>query len=187
MRPRTPRSPLRLPATCSPQSPIAKAQADEVLAIVVTPLAASAPYWPKLLRAALVTNKSGYIRLRSQQHCPPVPTPRVSSPFSPSTSRPTPPATVPPHPLPPAATTEHRGRLTAGSPHDQSERRRIHEELAAAQLALRPAPHSPSYPPSPKTRSLNLRQPGLGPRSQVQCNRLGSGRRYLRSPSSLYV
>ena len=118
-----------------------------MLAIVVTPLAASAPYWPKLLRAALVTNKSGYIRLRSQQHCPPVPTPRVSSPFSPSTSRPTPPATVPPHPLPPAATTEHRGRLTAGSPHDQSERRRIHEELAAAQLALRPAPHSPSYPP----------------------------------------
>ena len=28
-----------------------------------------------------------------------------------------------------------------------AERRSIHEELAAAHLALRPAPHSPSYPP----------------------------------------
>ncbi len=119
---------------------IAKARADGVRAIVVTPLAVSAPYWSKLLRSAIVRNKKGYIRLRSQQNCPP------GSPSSPSTSRPTLPAPAPPAP-PCGQEAEYRGRLTAGSPHDQAERRSIHEELAAAHLALRPAPHVPSYPP----------------------------------------
>jgi hypothetical protein len=127
---------------------IAKARADGVRAIVVTPLAVSAPYWSKLLRAALVTNKSGYIRLRAQQNCPPGSDTAgelaiFAVDFSADSSRN---RAAPPAP-PCGHEAEHRGRPTAGSPHDQSERRRIHEELAAAQLALRPAPHSPSYPP----------------------------------------
>ena len=35
-------------------------------AIVVTPLAVSAPYWSKLLQASVVDNRKAYIRLRSR-------------------------------------------------------------------------------------------------------------------------
>ena len=45
---------------------VAKARADGVRAILVTPLAVSAPYWSKLLRASVVPNADGCIRLRRQ-------------------------------------------------------------------------------------------------------------------------
>jgi hypothetical protein len=32
--------------------------------VVVTPLAVSAPYWTKLLRASVVNNTDGYLRVR---------------------------------------------------------------------------------------------------------------------------
>ena len=52
----------------------------------------------------------------------------------------------------------------------QSGQRRIHEELADAHLALRPAPHMPSYPPpppSPSRVSWDRPQPGASPCSLV--------------------
>ena len=44
---------------------VTKARADEIRlgAIVVTPLAVSAPYWSKLLRASVVINKEGNLRV----------------------------------------------------------------------------------------------------------------------------
>ena len=35
--------------------------------VVVTPLAVSAPWWNKLLRASVVPNEEGYLRVRKQQ------------------------------------------------------------------------------------------------------------------------
>ncbi len=46
---------------------VAKARADGIRAVVVTPLAVSAPYWTKLLRASVVNNTDGYLRVRRQQ------------------------------------------------------------------------------------------------------------------------
>ncbi len=43
---------------------IAKASADGTRAIVVTPLAVSAPFWNKLLRSSVTPNEEGYIRVR---------------------------------------------------------------------------------------------------------------------------
>ena len=50
---------------------VAKARADGVRAILVTPLAVSAPYWSKLLRASVVPNADVYIRIRRQAAAPP--------------------------------------------------------------------------------------------------------------------
>ncbi len=50
---------------------LAKAIADGVRAIVVTPLAVSAPYWMKLLRESVVSNEDGYVRVRRQPYAPP--------------------------------------------------------------------------------------------------------------------
>jgi hypothetical protein len=66
---------------------VAKARTDGVRAIMVTPLAVSAPYWNKLLRASTINGTEVFVRLRAQQNCPPAPTPRASSPSSPSISR----------------------------------------------------------------------------------------------------
>ncbi len=46
---------------------VEKARADGIRAVVVTPLAVSAPYWTKLLRASVVSNADGYLRVRRQQ------------------------------------------------------------------------------------------------------------------------
>ena len=46
---------------------VAMARADGVRAIVVTPLAVSAPYWNKLLRSSVVPNEEDYLRVRRQQ------------------------------------------------------------------------------------------------------------------------
>ncbi len=50
---------------------VAKARADGIRAVVVTPLAVSAPYWSKLLRASVVNNEDGYLRVRRQPAAPP--------------------------------------------------------------------------------------------------------------------
>ncbi len=39
--------------------------------MVVTPLAVSAPYWPKPLRASVINNEDGYLRVLRQQAAPP--------------------------------------------------------------------------------------------------------------------
>jgi hypothetical protein len=49
---------------------VAKARADGVRAILVTPLAVSAPYWAKLRRASVVPNEEGYIRNLRQAAAP---------------------------------------------------------------------------------------------------------------------
>ena len=46
---------------------VAKARADGARAVVVTPLAVSAPWWNKLLRASVVRNDEGFLRIRKQQ------------------------------------------------------------------------------------------------------------------------
>jgi hypothetical protein len=45
---------------------VAKACADDIRAVVVTSLAVSALYWTKLLRASVVHNTDGYLRVRRQ-------------------------------------------------------------------------------------------------------------------------
>jgi hypothetical protein len=49
---------------------VAKARADGARAILVTPVAVSAPYWSKLLRASVVPNTDGFLRVRRQQAAP---------------------------------------------------------------------------------------------------------------------
>jgi len=46
---------------------VAKARTDGARAIVVTPLSVAASYWNKLLRASVVQNDAGYLRIRRQQ------------------------------------------------------------------------------------------------------------------------
>ena len=45
---------------------VAKARADGVRAVVITPLSVAAPFWNKLLRASVVPNAEGYLRVRRQ-------------------------------------------------------------------------------------------------------------------------
>ena len=122
---------------------VAKARADGVRAIVVTPLSVSAPYWSKMLRASVVPNADGYLRVRRQQS-------HLGSDvdgelaifavdFSQHATR-----LRPDLPAPPCgAEAAFRGRCLAGSPLDQAERARIHAELAAVGLALRSTPPPP--------------------------------------------
>jgi hypothetical protein len=112
---------------------VAKARADGVRAIVLTPLAVTAPYWHKLLRASVVPEPKGYHRVRRsfalkdsdlrlrrrprKRHLPP-PHQLARRPLRPGRSLP--------------------GRCLAGSPSDTADRLRIHADIAAAGLALRP-------------------------------------------------
>ena len=41
-------------------------QCHHALAVVVTPLSVAAPFWNKLLRASVVQNAEGYLRIRRQ-------------------------------------------------------------------------------------------------------------------------
>jgi hypothetical protein len=116
---------------------VAKARADGIRAVVVTPLAVSAPYWNKLLRASVVTNPDGYIRMRRQSAALGSDAPGqlaiFAVDFSPHSTR--------RHahcPAPPCGREgEFRGRCPSGSPADQAERARIHADLAALALELR--------------------------------------------------
>ena len=47
---------------------IAKARADGILAVVVVPLAVSAPYWVRLLKASISKDPKGFTAIRKQQH-----------------------------------------------------------------------------------------------------------------------
>ena len=88
----------------------------------------------------MVNNRKAYIRLRYQQDCPPGSDAAgelaiFAVDFSTDSSR-----TRATQPAPPCGgEADFRGRPATGAPHDQAERRRIHDELAAANLALRPA------------------------------------------------
>ena len=117
---------------------VAKARADGARAILVTPLSVSAPFWNKLLRASVVPNPDGYIRVR-KQHL------GLGSDvsgqlaifavdFEPQSSR------RRTEPLAPPCGDEcaFRGRPPSGSLTDQAERARIHAALALVNLALRP-------------------------------------------------
>jgi hypothetical protein len=116
---------------------VAKARADGIRAIVVTPLAVSAPYWTKLLRASVVSNTDGYLRVRRQQ--------AASSDsdaagelaifavdFSPWTARS---STLPDAPC--GHEGRFRGRYPHGSPLDRPDRALIRAELVALGLAFR--------------------------------------------------
>ena len=107
--------------------------------MVVTPLPVSAPWWNKLLRASAVPNEEGHLRVRKQQS-------QLGSDvegelaifavdFAPVSSR-----TRSSTPSPPCGReAAFRGRpLSGGSPADQAERARIHADLQAVGLALRP-------------------------------------------------
>ncbi len=106
-------------------------------ALVVAPLSVASPSWNKLLRASVLHDGIGYVRVRKQHPSPdsdaagelaifPVD-------FTANTTR--------SRSTPAAPSCGHdaffRGRDPAGSPHDQEERARIHAELAALGLALR--------------------------------------------------
>ena len=121
---------------------VAKARADGARAIVVTPLSVAAPFWTKLLRASVVANEDGYIRVRRQS------APLDSDvegelaifavDFAPQSTR----RRLDPCAPPCGAATSFRGRSPLGSADDQAERARIHAEILALGTALRPA--SPS-------------------------------------------
>ena len=110
---------------------VAKARSDGIRAIVVTPLAVSAPYWSKLLRASVVTNKDGYLRVRTQPGAAddsdvPGELAIFAVDFSVWSTR---------HrstsPAPPCGQEyAFRGRDPLGSPSDQEDRRRIGAGLA---------------------------------------------------------
>ena len=123
---------------------ITKAWADRKRATAATP-------WP---------SKTGYTRLRSQPNSP---LPWANLPSPPTTprliSRSRAVLLAPPPSPPCGQEAECHGRSTTGSPHDQSGQRRIHEELADAHLALRPAPHMPSYHPPPSPSRVSWGRP----------------------------
>ena len=116
---------------------VAKARADGIRAVVVTPLAVSAPYWNKLLRSSVVTNPDGYIRMRRQSAALGSDAPGqlaiFAVDFSPHSTR------RHAHPSAPRCGREGEflGRCPSGSPADQAERARIHADLAALALDLR--------------------------------------------------
>ena len=116
---------------------MAKARADGARAVVVTPLSVAAPFWNKLLRASVVPNAEGYLRIRRQPA-------QLDSDvagelaifavdFAPYSTR----TRAPPCSPPCGREGAFRGRCLAGSPADQAERARIHAELQAVGLALR--------------------------------------------------
>jgi hypothetical protein len=117
---------------------VAKARADGASAILVTPLAVSglsAPYWPQLLRASVVTNADGFLRVQRQQSAPPdsdVPGKLAffAVDFSPWSNRRRPDA-----PLLPCGCV--RGRDPCVSPTDQADRQRIRAQMVQLGLALR--------------------------------------------------
>ncbi len=111
-------------------------RADGARAILVAPPSVSAPYWNKLLWASVVPNAAGYYRIRKEPA-------EVDSDvrgetalsavdFSLHSQRP---CAARCSPLCGSEALFHE-RPPAGSPADQAERARIHEELAAVGLTL---------------------------------------------------
>ena len=116
---------------------VAKARADGARAVVVTPLSVSAPYWNKLLRASVVPNGAGYVRIRRQAVDVDSDVRGELALFAVDFSRYSTRACLA-HCCPPCGhELAFRGRPPAGSPADTAERARIHEELDRVGLALR--------------------------------------------------
>jgi hypothetical protein len=117
---------------------VAKARADGVRAIVLTPLAVTAPFWSKLLRASIVPDPKGYHRVRSSFALKDSDLPGQLALFAVDFAN----DTFRRHTSSPAAPCgsegTFRGRCFAGSPSDTADRQRIHADLAAVGLALRP-------------------------------------------------
>jgi hypothetical protein len=117
---------------------VAKARADGVRAIVLTPLAVTAPFWSKLLRASIVPDPKGYHRVRSSFALKDSDLPGQLALFAVDFAN----DTCRRHSSSPAAPCgsegTFRGRCFAGSPSDTADRQRIHADLAAVGLALRP-------------------------------------------------
>jgi hypothetical protein len=118
---------------------VAKASADGVRAIVVVPLAVSAPYWNKLLRFSITPNADGFLRSRRHQSAPPNSAASLdlaifAVDFSSAQLR------VRSHHTtsPCGSESTFRGRHPAGSPHDQLERARIHDAIRDLCTTLRP-------------------------------------------------
>ena len=117
---------------------IAKAAADGVRALVVVPLAVTAPFWHKLLRSSVVANGAGYVRYRSVQSAAPATAASMdlalfAVDFAPVQLRSRPYTTTPDC----GHAAAFRGRPPAGSPHDQEERARIHAALQDLRTDLR--------------------------------------------------
>jgi hypothetical protein len=117
---------------------VAKARSDGIRAVVVTPLAVSAPYWSKLFRASVVDNDAGYIRIRKQAAAPldsdvAGELAVLALDFSPWSTRRPATATVARCGL----EASFRGRNPLGSPADQADRARIRAQLVQLGLALR--------------------------------------------------
>jgi hypothetical protein len=116
---------------------VAKARADGIRAVVVAPLAVSAPYWTKLLRASVVNNSDGYIRVRRQQAAPSDSDVAgelaiFAVDFSPWSAR------SRSSPAPPCGhAARFRGRDPLGSPLDHADRVQIRHQLTQLGLALR--------------------------------------------------
>ena len=116
---------------------VAKARTDGARAIVVTPLAVAASYWNKLLRASVVQNDAGYLRIRRQQSSADSDVAGelavFAVDFAPYASR------SPTSASPPGCGMEarFRGRSLLGSPSDQAERARIRAEILSVGLSLR--------------------------------------------------
>ena len=119
---------------------VAKAREDGSRALVVTPLAVTAPYWNKLLRFSVLPNADGFFRIRSR----PLPSGNNDADmdlalFAVDFSRA---QTRRRLPSAPGCGQESlfRGRPLRGSAADQAERARIHAHLDAVGMALRPRP-----------------------------------------------
>ena len=116
---------------------VAKARADGARAIVIAPLSVASPSWNKLLRASVLLDGVGYVRVRKQQTSPDADVSGELAIFPVDFSAHTTRSRTTPVAPSCGLDDSFRGRDPAGSPHDQSERSRIHAELAALGLALR--------------------------------------------------
>jgi hypothetical protein len=105
---------------------------------VLSPLAVTAPYWSKLLRASVTTEPAGYRRIRSSFALKDSELPGhlalFAVDFASNTCRRRAGPPAPPCGLEGA----FRGRCIAGSFSDLADRQRIHADIAAVGLALRP-------------------------------------------------
>ena len=117
---------------------MAKAAADGVRALVIVPLAITAPYWAKLLRSSVVANGAGYVRCRKMQSATPGSAASTelalfAVDFAPVQLRNRLHTTTPDC----GKAAAFRGRPLAGSIHDQEERARIHAALQELRTDLR--------------------------------------------------
>ena len=117
---------------------VAKAQVDGVRALLVVPLAVTAPYWNKLLQASVLSNAAGYVRLKPRQGAAGGSDASISLAvfavdFGSRQSR------LRPSDLasPCARAAEFRGRPLLGGLADQAERSRIHSTLLELRSSLR--------------------------------------------------